>query len=686
MPIDPKSIKWDEAPAAPAIDTSGIKWDDETQAVAPAVAQEAPADKSGSVSRMLSAAGLGPIGSALSLLTNPQDMGNLSAGAVRGAGSIGATILAPYDMAKDALAGKGLSLESNRERRTGIDGGLSELGADTDSGMYKVGKLAGEIAGTAGAGPVLAGGAKAAGASAPIVAALQSGGLNVAGRTGVGGLLTRAGAGAAVGGASAGLVNPEDAGTGAIVGGALPVLAKGGASLSRATTRGAKSLVEPLYEAGRQKIVGRSLREFAGDSVDDAIRNLQSAKELVPGSLPTVGEAAGVPSLAALQRASVNVSPEAANAIDGRMIANNQARVDLLEQLSGSKGAREAAEAARDEAAAAAYGSAKTLDAERRALANQMAQAEKEKAAEEAAKWVGFGSLANAPKPVKAAENVLKPSAELLELAKRPTMQQIIASAKRLAADKGEKIGNPLESIDGLHYIKLAVDDALSGTPTNALARNQKAAVMDIKDRLIAEMDKVSPAYGEARKAFTEASRPINQMDIAEELKLAISPLNGKLRAAQYASKLKDETAARATGFKGATLANTLEPEQLGMLNAIRDDLARADFAANAGRAPGTNTIQNLAYSNMLNRVGVPNFLREMPGGQVVGGLLGRAGDAIYGKANKEVASLLADAMLTPQEAARLMLLREPERKALISAARKGLLGVSKAAPALVAD
>src|SRR6478752_8941342 len=49
---------------------------------------------------------------------------NVGSGLVRGAGSIGSTILAPYDIAKDLAAGKGLSLESNRQRRADIDYGL----------------------------------------------------------------------------------------------------------------------------------------------------------------------------------------------------------------------------------------------------------------------------------------------------------------------------------------------------------------------------------------------------------------------------------------------------------------------------------------------------------------------------------------------------------------------------------
>lgn len=57
-----------------------------------------------------------------------QQVGNLAAGAVRGAGSIGATLLAPVDIASDLMAGKGLTLESNRERRKAMDSALGMMG------------------------------------------------------------------------------------------------------------------------------------------------------------------------------------------------------------------------------------------------------------------------------------------------------------------------------------------------------------------------------------------------------------------------------------------------------------------------------------------------------------------------------------------------------------------------------
>jgi hypothetical protein len=221
MPIDPKSVVWDEPKASAPVDLSQVKWDDAEQAGQSAAKPPKGADplSLGGVWRTMTGS-----------LPSVQDVGNIEAGVLRGAGSVGSTLLAPLDMAKDAINGKGLSLESNRQRRASMDGGLQSLGAEPESGLYKTGKIGGEILGTAGVGGVLANGARAIGAAPSVIAGLGSGGLNVAGVTGKAGMALRGLTGAATGAATAGIVNPEDAGLGAAIGGGLPVLAKAGAA------------------------------------------------------------------------------------------------------------------------------------------------------------------------------------------------------------------------------------------------------------------------------------------------------------------------------------------------------------------------------------------------------------------------------------------------------------------------
>lgn len=176
-----------------------------------------------------------------------QGAGNLVAGAVRGAGSIGATLLAPIDIAKDALDGKGLSLESNRKRRADMDAALQTMGAEPDSLMYQGGKLAGEIAGTAGAGGAVANwlvrvAPRLATAAPALVDAVRTGGMSANGAKGVSGLAARTAGGAITGATSAGMVDPETAGAGAVIGGVLPGVAqavgKGARAVGRAISGG----------------------------------------------------------------------------------------------------------------------------------------------------------------------------------------------------------------------------------------------------------------------------------------------------------------------------------------------------------------------------------------------------------------------------------------------------------------
>lgn len=186
MSIDLSKVQWDAAPAASnGIDLSKVQWDQPKST---------------------------PTGS----------LADLAAGAVRGAGSIGATIMAPLDIATDLVNGRGLTLQGNKERRAEIDSGLQSLGANPESLAYKAGKFSGELAGTAGAGPAAGLIARAAGAAPALSSAIATGGLSAQGA----GLATRAIGGAIGGAATAALANPEDVAIGAGIGGALPLAAR----------------------------------------------------------------------------------------------------------------------------------------------------------------------------------------------------------------------------------------------------------------------------------------------------------------------------------------------------------------------------------------------------------------------------------------------------------------------------
>jgi hypothetical protein len=160
------------------------------------------------------------------------DYANTGFGAIRGAGSIGATVLAPYDIAKDAVNGKPL-LSSNEQRRNAMTQGLGALGANTESNEFGAGKLATEVLGTADLGAVLAPVAQSL-KMEKLANALRSSGFNLGGKPAekalsaeaVKNAATRVAGGAITGAAQAGAIDPTTADTGAKIGAALPVVGK----------------------------------------------------------------------------------------------------------------------------------------------------------------------------------------------------------------------------------------------------------------------------------------------------------------------------------------------------------------------------------------------------------------------------------------------------------------------------
>lgn len=212
---------------------------------------------------------------------------DLAGGLARGAGSIGATLLAPGDAIQDAMAGRPL-LTTNRARRSEMDAGLQTAGVDTNSLNYGAGKLTSEIAGTAGTGNVLGATAQAAGAGPKVVNALKSGGMTLGqpGGSAAGNLLTRAAGGAATGGTAAALADPESAGTGALIGGGLPIATRTagvvGNALGRAVSgKGMAPEVKALADRAKQLGI-----DIPADRLVDSkpLNALAASLDYVPGS------------------------------------------------------------------------------------------------------------------------------------------------------------------------------------------------------------------------------------------------------------------------------------------------------------------------------------------------------------------------------------------------------------------
>ncbi|CAB4188152.1 hypothetical protein UFOVP1165_45 [uncultured Caudovirales phage] len=184
---------------------------------------------------------------------------NIGMGALNGASDIGTTLLWPIDAATDAITGQ--DGPSAHERRKASLAGFFDENANPDSLAFRGGKLGVDIAGTAGAGGVLAKGAQAIPALARFAPALASGGFDLgAAKTGsaLANTLMRMGAGGAVGGASAGLIDPETAGVGAGIGALMPpavqIAGQAGARVADRVGLAVSPEVKALY--GKAKEMG----------------------------------------------------------------------------------------------------------------------------------------------------------------------------------------------------------------------------------------------------------------------------------------------------------------------------------------------------------------------------------------------------------------------------------------------
>jgi hypothetical protein len=465
--------------------------------------------------------------------------------------------------------------------------------------------------------------------------------------------------GAAIGGIT-GLMQPS-----ASTGETLANVGIGGAAgafvplAQRAWTVG-KSLSEPLYEAGQNAIVGRALNKAAGKDAPAVAARLAKAAtpfvgpskgiqrttmgELVPGSMPTVGQASGNAGVASLERAATATNPDVTNAISDLYKSQNSARVGLLSDMAGVDGERAFTAAARDATADQLYGAARRIGVD----------------------------------PAKLTPDALQSIATFSQR----IPESVLNKARELAKISGTPMTDAT-SVDGMHWVKMAIDDGISSAKAagnGTLAR----AYTGLQDDLLTGLDNLSPAYAVARKTYADMSRPLNQMDVAGAIAdKSINKLTGNLQPNSYANALTDKTAASVTGMKGATLAGTMEPAQLNALESLLLDVQRSAAATNAAGGPGSDTVKKLAYTNLLDQAGMPSFLREFKPAQVAGNLLGRGGDAIYARTNREIGTRLAEVMLDPGQAAELMKRATPKQQnAIMQLVSRGASGLAIAAPA----
>jgi len=458
-------------------------------------------------------------------------------------------------------------------------------------------------------------------------------------------------AGSAAIGAGTGLAQPSTS-TGetirnTIVGGVLsPAALLAGRGLA-AAYQGAKGAIEPLFRGGQERVAARTLQAFAGDpaAAQAASANLANAPAVLPGVQPTAAEIADNAGIAQLER-SLRNNPEYLNALTARNQANRAAMTTAIENISGTPALRDAAIQARSAAAAPLY--------------------------------------------QQAAQTVVPADAQLGQLLARPSMASAWERAQRLAAENGVQLAQPsANDISGqtLQYLKMALGDLAEGGVQQGMGAHEQRAIRGTLTALNDWIQGNVPALRQADQAFRTASAPINQMDVATQLRDKLLPAlsdfgnNTRLNAASYASALRngDRIAADVTGLGSSTLANTMTAPQMTTLRQVGEQLARRANADELGRAVGSNTGQNLVSQNVIRQflgpLGLPQGLGERAAQSTLGQTVLRPAQWIGAAAQPRIMDRLAQAALNPQEAARLLQLARNNPTILQALlARQGLL------------
>jgi len=422
-------------------------------------------------------------------------------------------------------------------------------------------------------------------------------------------------------GATQGILTPEEtgkkdlallrqqmfnAGTGAVIGAPTPLLGK----VANVAYGAGKAALEPFNESGRNLIIGRALRQFSGNDAEKAIANLRNPQQLVAGVQPTVGEVAGVPSLAAVQRA-VGGNPITTNAFAERKALNDVARTEALQNIASP-----------------------TRLAKYQDLRNRVAE----------------DLYSDALKPLNLGKLSPEMTDEITGLIKTPAIKKAMDQAKENAANRGIEINNPEGSMRGLHETKMALDDQIARIKALAEKNGGSASaelnsLQTAKSRLLNFMEDVSPEYKTARINYSRLSKPVEQLEsIAKLAEKSLSPKDYSVYLGNFSRELEK-----------VKKEGHLSTQQVKRLENLKEDLMRTDFANNAGRGVGSNTMQNLAYNNMLQEVNLPNLLRRRGMAETAGNIAARVKDVAYGGANKQLTSEMAEALLDPRKAAALM-------------------------------
>jgi hypothetical protein len=373
---------------------------------------------------------------------------------------------------------------------------------------------------------------------------------------------------------------------------------------------------------------GKILREIAGDD----LAAIQAANaSAAPGltSAQAVQEAGVIaPALQAMGQRAPTANIAAAKAV--KDAADVAGRVQTLEAVTPNLAA---SLAQRQAAADVNYGAAMTADQQR--LAALAAQEQQSRA------------LASTAGPTFQA----KVAPELQALKQNPAIAAAEKTAKDLAATQGVNLGkDPMSTLQGLHYMKLAIDAQFkSPNATTGLQNYSTAALQNTKSQLLAAIDKLSPMYSGARTQFAAMSEPVNQAQVLNKM---VETLKGSgattekpvqfLNALGQGESALLKKADQNPRFGGLT--DVLAPEQMAAVNKVAGELKREASMTDLAKQ-GTEALAGILKERAVTA----------PGVNATSAVINKVSGILRGRVNDKTLEAVSKGMMSGKSANELL-------------------------------
>lgn len=466
---------------------------------------------------------------------------------------------------------------------------------------------------------------------------------------------------------------------GAVGGAFIP----GGWELAKAVGRGARNVTQGIFAP--EKAAGRIANEIAGPRRDEVISSLMDAE------LGQTAKQAAVPSgsaeFAGLVELASKRNPSDALAVEK---AQQAVRESAIGKIAKTEDDLAAAVAERAKRAKESYGAIEKnkIDprSEKQVWNDRVKKAEERTKASADADFYPVpgqpklpGTYSQAFGKNEAHEESFKNAYQLLRdtvgvedsslktLLERPSIQRALRTAMESAQERGihfpSKPGEKF-SVENLQRMKVALDDALSGNPVNALDKGVAADVKATRGAFIDWLGSRSPEWKKARLNFAEDSVPVNQMQIGQFIEGKLkNPLERETPGA-FAGAVKDSVKTVKKAGTGLPLDKKIEdvmtPEQMEVINNIVKQLqtnTEAKELANAGTNAAARKIGDLSH---IQGTGILNRYVTL-GTSALRGMASGATDKAINK--------VAELSLNPQKFAEVMQKAKPyERQEIVDA------------------